>query len=138
MYYGRWQVNENACQTTLCGWNNRLYYGCCKKGLPWWDLKSNTDEYGTYRLFARCMLDKHCPKSVFKNKLLLQNHSTHVQASYRKAKKPKWKFNRKRVYIKTTFWENPLYENDNSYVSEQGVGRWSVKKKIYCFIMTVM
>ena len=58
-------------------------------------LKSNTDEYCTYRLFARCMLDKHCPKSVFKNRLLLQNPSSHVQASTKK----RWKFNRKRVYM---------------------------------------
>ena len=58
-------------------------------------LKSNTDEYRTYRLFARCMLDKHCPKSVFKNRLLLQNPSSHVQASTKK----RWKFNRKRVYM---------------------------------------
>ena len=62
-------------------------------------LKSNTDEYRTYRLFARCMLDKHCPKSVFKNKILLQNLSSHDKAFSRKAKKQKWKFNRKRVYM---------------------------------------
>jgi hypothetical protein len=61
-------------------------------------LKSNTDEYRTYRLFARCMLDKHCPKSVFKNKLLLQNPSSHLQSASRKSKKAKWKFNRRRVY----------------------------------------
>jgi hypothetical protein len=34
---------------------------------------------------------------------------------------------------KTTLWENPLYENAHSYVSEQGVGRWSVKKKNILF-----
>ena len=34
---------------------------------------------------------------------------------------------------KTTLWENPLYENAHSYVSEQGVGRWSVKKKNVLF-----
>lgn len=34
---------------------------------------------------------------------------------------------------KTTLWENPLYENAHSYVNDNGVGRWSVKKKNLLF-----
>jgi hypothetical protein len=39
-------------------------------------LRVDTEEYRNYRLFARCMLDKHCPKSIFKNRLLIQNSSS--------------------------------------------------------------
>ena len=47
-------------------------------------LRSNTEEYRIYRMFVKCMLEKHCPKSVFKNKVLLQNpHSTIASAESR-------------------------------------------------------
>ena len=34
---------------------------------------------------------------------------------------------------KSTIWENPLYENAHSFVNDNGVGRWSVKKKNVLF-----
>lgn len=36
-------------------------------------IKSDTNEYRMYRMFVHALLDKHCPKSIFKNKLLMQN-----------------------------------------------------------------
>ena len=57
-----------------------LWLVAIRKDGPSEVLKSDTNEYRMYRMFVHVLLDKHCPKSIFKNKLLIQNtNSVSVQ-----------------------------------------------------------
>ena len=62
-------------------------------------MRSDTEEYRTYRMFVRCMLEMHCPRSIFKNKLLLQNHASLHSAATAKTRKRRWRFNPNPDYL---------------------------------------